>query len=289
MSASTSSPAADYVATDLHGHTFFSDAIASPEEYVRFRKERRLEVIALSDHDTFAGVPRAHAEAKRLGLTLVPAMETTSFIHFGEERAEQIHVLAYFPPALLDDGGLERTFLFRRAQTLHERWRAFHLAWLRSLPEDDQAALGTDELEACSPLEFPGLQLLINRVVERRQALYSAFHKHHVRFWTEDRELFGWSPEEMIEQIRADGALDVVAHPVRVRDKERMERVLEHASGLEAYTSRHRADIAERFRAYAEERGKHWTASSDDHQQGVYLRPPVGTPRRTVERILAGA
>jgi predicted metal-dependent phosphoesterase TrpH len=57
-----------------------------------------MEVIAVSDHDTFAAVPRAAEAARALGVTLVPAMEVTSLIHFGTASAEQVLVLASFPP-----------------------------------------------------------------------------------------------------------------------------------------------------------------------------------------------
>ena len=114
-----------------------------------------------------------------------------------------------------------------------------------------------------------------------RRPLVDAFLKHHVRFWTEDRALFGWSPEEMIETIRADGAIDVVAHPNRVRDTARMAKVLELAQGVEVYTSRHSETIAARFLDYASTHRKLWTASTDDHQhfrQLPYRKPPSGTP-----------
>ena len=57
----------------------------------------------------------------------------------------------------------------------------------------------------------------------------------------------------------ADGALDVVAHPARIRDKARMDRVIDGAQGIEVYTSRHKAEIAAGFRARAEASGKHWS------------------------------
>ena len=47
--------------------------------------------------------------------------------------------------------------------------------------------------------------------------------------------------------------------------------------------------IAAGFRERAERTGQHWTASADDHGHVTYVRPPDGTPVRTVERILAGA
>jgi hypothetical protein len=277
------------VATDLHGHTMYSDGRVTPEAYVQFRAGLGLEVIAVSDHDTFAAVPAATAAAAEQGVTLVPAMEVTTFLQFGTARAEQIHVLAYFPPSVMADGGLGRTRLGARAVACNRAWKRFVIAWLDSLPVEESWFLDPDRaLRASDGTEFPALQSFLELVMARNPRVYDGFRRHHVAFWETDRELFGWTPEQAIEVIRADGALDIVAHPVRVRDKARMDQVLAHASGWEVYTSRHRHTIAAEFRALAEDRGKHWTASSDDHQHGEYIRPPDGTPRRTVERILAG-
>ena len=278
------------VATDLHGHTRLSDGRAEPEDYVAFRAELGLEVIAVSDHDTFAAVPRAATAATALGITLVPAMEVTSFIHFGTPRAEQIHILAYFPPGRALDGSLGDTALGARAVAVSRRWRELCLAWLTALPEEQRWYIDPEgTLAALRGTEFPQLQDFLNLVFDRNRLVYQDFIRYHVQFWNEGDELFGWTPEQAIECIRGDGGLDVVAHPVRVRDKARMERVIAAASGIEVYTSRHRHDIAAKFRVQAEELGKHWTASADDHGHVKYVRPPEGTPRRTVDRILAGA
>lgn len=278
------------IPTDLHGHTRLSDGRAEPEHYVAFRAELGMQVIAVSDHDTFAAVPRAAMAAGELGVTLVPAMEVTSFIHFGTPKAEQIHVLAYFPPGRALDGSLGDTRLGARAVAVSRRWRELCLAWLTELPEEHRYFLDPDRtLAELRGTEFPQLQDFLNLIFDRNRAVYEDFIRHHVRFWEADRELFGWTPEQAIECIRGDGGLDVVAHPNRVRDRARMDRVIEAASGIEVYTSRHKADIAAAFRARAEATGKHWTASADDHGHVTYVRPPDGTPRRTVDRILAGA
>jgi hypothetical protein len=274
------------VPTDLHGHTRLSDGRAEPEDYVQFRAELGMEVIAVSDHDTFAAVPRAAEAARALGVTLVPAMEVTSFIHFGTERAEQVHVLAYFPPG----HALERTRLGARAVEVCRRWRELCLAWLTELPEEQRWYLDPDRaLGGLHGTEFPQLQDFLNLVLARNRVVYQDFVRFHVRFWEADRELFGWTPEEAMETIRADGGLDVIAHPARVRDKTRMDRAIDRASGIEVYTSRHKEPIAAAFRARAEASGQHWTASADDHGHVTYVRPPDGTPVRTIERILAGA
>ncbi|MDI1481961.1 PHP domain-containing protein [Polyangium sp. y55x31] len=275
--------------TDLHGHTLFSDGRATPEAYVDFRREIGMRVIAVADHDVLAAVPRAARAAADVGLMFLPALEVTSFLHFGTGRAEQFHVLAYFPPRFSVLPLLRQTALFRRGERVQAKWKAFVLAWMEGITEEARRAIDPEgAFEALAPADFPALQSMLDRVASRT-TLFPAFRDHHVRFWEEDRELFGWTPEEAIDCIRQDGALDVVAHPGRYRDKERTHAVLRRASGIEVYTSRHKSEVAESFRAFAEEHKKCWTASSDDHQNARYVRPAAGTPVATIERILGRA
>jgi hypothetical protein len=155
--------------------------------------------------------------------------------------------------------------------------------------EDREAIDPGGELERLAAPAFPALQAMIDRVVARRRDLFATFRDHHVRFWEEGsaaRALFGWTPDECIDAIRADGALDIVAHPARYRDKEATRAILERASGLEVYTSRHKPEVATEWRTFAVERRKLWTASADDHQNARYVRPPCGTPVATLERLL---
>ena len=51
---------------------------------------QRFDVIAITDHDLFAGVRRAAAAIAqtRASMILVPAAEITSFLHFGCAEAE---------------------------------------------------------------------------------------------------------------------------------------------------------------------------------------------------------
>ena len=215
------------IAADLHGHTRFSDGRASPEEDIEFRRSIGMRLCAVADHDVLTAIPSAAMAARRAGVWFLPAVEVTSFLHFGTPEAEQFHVLAYYPPAFVQPARLLRTALYARGQRLQQRWKAFVLDWLATLDKNDQVALDPDDtLEAMSDEEFPALQSMIDRISARKCDLSNAFRLHHVKFWETDRELFGWTPEEAMEAIRADGAFDVVAHPGRYRDKPRTEKAL---------------------------------------------------------------
>jgi 3',5'-nucleoside bisphosphate phosphatase len=278
-----------FVATDLHGHTFYSDGRATPEEYVEFRRQLGFKAIAIADHDVLAAVRRGAAASEQAGMLFLPALEVTAHLHYGASGEEQFHVLAYYPHHVLQGPALEQKRLYKRGLLVQERWKELAMGWLSKLPAEDREALDPEgELEKLAPGDFPALQSMILRIVERRRPLFEAFRDFHVLFWHSDgpnKDLFGWSPEEAIEEIQADGAVDVVAHPTRYRDKDRTLAVIDHARGVEVYTSRHKAEVAAYFREIAETKGKYWTSSSDDHQNARYIRPPCGTPVRTLERI----
>lgn len=288
-----------FVATDLHGHTLHSDGRATPEEYVEFRRSIGMKAISIADHDLMAGVRAGALAAERSGMLFLPALEVTAHINYGQSGEEQFHVLAYYPHAVLEGYQLEEKVLYRRGVTVQRRWKELVLAWMNEQSAEDREALGYAELEALPPGLFPALQSTILRIVdrspsgpplteERRVGLFESFRERHITFWSSEgpnKDLFGWTPEEAMEAIRNDGATDVVAHPTRYRDKERTMKALDEASGIEVYTSRHKAEVAATFRELAETKRKHWTSSSDDHQNAPYARPPCGTPLRTIERI----
>jgi 3',5'-nucleoside bisphosphate phosphatase len=283
-----------FVATDLHGHTYHSDGRATPEEYVEHRRALGMKAIAISDHDVMAGVRDGAMAAARAGMLFVPALEVTAHLHYGTTDEEQFHILAYYPSDVVEGFSLERKRLYQRGHLVQVRWKELVLDWASRLSSEDRDALGIGEIEALPPPRFPALQSMILRIVERgledsrKTALFESFRVHHISFWSSagpNRDLFGWTPEECIEAIRDDGAVDVVAHPARYRDKERTLAVLDYARGIEVYTSRHKPEVASYYRAIAEAKRKYWTASSDDHQNAVYMRPASGTPLTTVERI----
>lgn len=278
-----------FVSTDLHGHTYYSDGRATPEEYVEFRRNLGMKAIAIADHDVLAAVRQGAAAADRAGMLFIPALEVTAHLHYGQSGEEQFHVLAYYPHDVVEGFQLENKQFYQRGLMVQTRWKELVLEWMRKLPAEDREALDPEgELEKLPPPLFPALQSMILRIIEKRRPLFEAFRDHHVLFWHSDgpnKDLFGWTPEEAIDAIQADGAVDVIAHPTRYRDKERTLKVIEHARGVEVYTSRHKAEVAAYFRELAESKGKYWTSSSDDHQNARYIRPPCGTPLRTLERI----
>lgn len=76
---------------DLHVHTTASDGMFSPVEVVRMAKAKGLQGIAVTDHDTVAGVEEARACGQESGLVVIPGVEISTVAN-----GQDIHVLGYF-------------------------------------------------------------------------------------------------------------------------------------------------------------------------------------------------
>ncbi len=85
---------------DLHVHSNCSDGRMSPAELVAYAREKGAYAMALTDHDTVAGLPEALAAGNRLGIRIVPGLEISS-----TWKGHDLHILGlgidYEHPGLL--------------------------------------------------------------------------------------------------------------------------------------------------------------------------------------------
>jgi predicted metal-dependent phosphoesterase TrpH len=111
---------------DLHAHSDRSDGTFTPQELVRLAAERELDVVALTDHDTTAGLDEAIATGRVVGVQVVPGVEFSA-----EHLGTSVHVLCYWPD--VDDAGLReelrrlRDSRLRRGELMVEKLQALGL------------------------------------------------------------------------------------------------------------------------------------------------------------------
>lgn len=112
---------------DLHLHSTASDGEFPPDEVVRRAAKAGLRTIALTDHDTLAGVPVARRCAESAGVRVISGCEFSVEASWGE-----MHLLAFF---LSDDDPAVQAFLSEqrrgratRARAIVERLNALGVA-----------------------------------------------------------------------------------------------------------------------------------------------------------------
>lgn len=86
---------------DLHTHTTASDGTLTPRELVQLGVKVGLKALAVTDHDTVAGLPEALAAGKELGLEVIPGCELSA----GEGKRSMHIVGLWLPenPTILQD------------------------------------------------------------------------------------------------------------------------------------------------------------------------------------------
>jgi 3',5'-nucleoside bisphosphate phosphatase len=75
---------------DLHTHSSVSDGTDTPAQLVAKARDVGLDVVGLTDHDTFDGLDEAVAAGERLGVQVVRGMELSC-----SRQGSSVHVLAY--------------------------------------------------------------------------------------------------------------------------------------------------------------------------------------------------
>jgi hypothetical protein len=111
---------------DLHTHTNRSDGTFAPAELVRRAAEMGLDVLAVTDHDTTAGLDEAAAAGAETGIDVVPGVELSA-----ELDGTSVHVLCYWMdadhPGLQAELGRLRDERFRRGELMVEKLQGLGL------------------------------------------------------------------------------------------------------------------------------------------------------------------
>lgn len=76
---------------DLHVHTTASDGALTPTQVVQRAARLGLTVLAITDHDSVAGIPEARAAGAACGVEIIPGVEINTDVPGAEA-----HVLGYF-------------------------------------------------------------------------------------------------------------------------------------------------------------------------------------------------
>lgn len=79
---------------NMHMHSRYSDGSLWPESIVKLAKQQKIELLALTDHDTFGGTEEFLETCKTLDIKSFPAVEIDCVIPELQYKSE---ILAYFP------------------------------------------------------------------------------------------------------------------------------------------------------------------------------------------------
>lgn len=259
---------------DLHTHSQASDGMNTPSQNIKLAVEAGLGAIAVTDHDTVAGVAEALEAGKSYDIEVIAGVEIST-----REDNKDIHILGYYL-------NTEDPQLLERLQGLREVRDNRNVQILQKL-RDLGVEITMDEViqqlgRELMPDESIGRPHMADVLVAKGYAvdLKDAFNK----YLAEGAAAYVSPPRitasDAAVWIREANGVPVMAHPGIYGDDTLVERILDNSSiaGLEVYHSDHSPEDEQRYLEIAQRRDLIVTGGSDYHgeRQGKVFHGPLG-------------
>jgi predicted metal-dependent phosphoesterase TrpH len=221
---------------DLHCHSTASDGTCSPTEVVQLAKQAGLSALALTDHDTVAGVAEAAAAAKAVGIDFLPGIEISAeYPHPGT-----MHILGYGVDPNSETLKSLTTTLIAGRDNRNPRI----IAKLQELG----VSITMDEVEKEAGGQVVG-RPHIAAILFRKgyvSSIKEAFNKYLAQgapaYFDKER----LTPKQALSLIRQSGGLPVLAHAIQLRTDNdgQLDRVVKDLvdlglAGIEVFHSDH--------------------------------------------------
>lgn len=217
---------------DLHTHSIFSDGTYTPEQLLEEAQQRNLSAIALTDHNTVAGLPDFLSAANGKTVEAVPGVEFTT-----DYNGTELHILALYL----------KTEYFGQVMDLMEDYN-----YRKDLSNADLVSklnragyqIDYEKIKASTPLgqvnrALIAAELLKFGYVDSVQDAFQRLLRPKCGYYVPPRQ---YTPREILGFIQDLGAVSVWAHPYLSLKEDAVRPVLQEMvpqglMGMEVYYS----------------------------------------------------
>lgn len=244
---------------DLHTHSSCSDGSMTPTELVAHAAERGISAVALSDHDTVAGIDEALEAGKEYGVEIVPAIE------FSVQSATETHILGFYidHKSELLQNALEKINAVRLQRTVNT---------CKNL-QDLGFEVTMEEALAIAPSGLIGRAHFARILMEKGyvQSVKEGFDKYLANGRPAYDGTQALTAEEAVRLINDLNGVAFVAHPhlIRLNDADLRKFLLSLKDvglcGIEGYYNEYTPEMQEYFQTLARELGLEICGGTDFH------------------------
>jgi predicted metal-dependent phosphoesterase TrpH len=253
---------------DLHTHSTVSDGSDPPAEVVARAAAAGCTALALTDHDSVAGLPEAAEAAAAASIILVPGCEVSCVgpVPAGTDAASSAHVLVYFAGG--DGGPLDEELAALRRDRHRRNMALIDRLQQLGVPVRYEAVVaragheeGVGRPHVAAELVALGAAEDVDDAFDRWLGTGRPAHVPKARL----------VPAEVADVARRAGGVAVLAHPLSLglstAELERFVASLAQAgfAGIEAVYGRYRPDERRGLERLAARHGLVATGGSDYH------------------------
>ena len=256
------------IRVDLHLHTNYSDGDLSPDELIHLAKKNKLDLIAITDHDTITGLKNIH---NRDNIDIINGIEFSCKVDKG-----RLHLLGYN----IDINNKE---LNEKLNELRDNSLNTLLSLIVQLKVDYGIVFKYDDIKdlinSNHHLGRPDLAKLLIKY-DYVKEVQEAFDKYLNDSYDKIRGTNKWlTYKEAIELIVNSGGIPILAHPksLKLENKELLLLLKDMVNcglkGIEVYHSSHNIDDIKIYENISNELNLLISGGSDYH--GVITKPNI--------------
>lgn len=245
---------------DLHIHTFYSDGTMSPQEVVRDAKEKNLEIIAITDHNTVESYGDFQKECEKNNIVGIKGVELDCAY-----ENKVLHILAY---DFEDNEELFKIINNAKKELLETSIRLIDKMSKKynNISNEDYEAYEYDRRKG----GWKGIHYLLDRGIT--SGLFEGV-KYYKEYNCEHEQFNFPKVEEVCAAIKKAGGYSVLAHPCNWfsdLSKDKLREILRDLkikglNGVECYYPANSKEMTEICVEFCIENDMLITAGSDGH------------------------
>lgn len=246
---------------DLHLHSTASDGKLSPKDLVLWAKNRGLETIALTDHDTVSGIDEAKEECKKQGINFVVGIELSSFGKF------ETHILGY-------NFDYQNPNFLSELEVIKKRRIARNILLKEKLEEFGMKLDINPQKYGIGRMHF-AREMVEKGYVKTINSAFDQYLGSNGKAYIKSQKI---TPFEAVELIKKYGGVAVIAHPKRFLQDKNLADFVDGLTdfglmGLEVYYPNHNETDTAKLKNVALSKNLIMTGGSDFHGDEVFRYP----------------
>ncbi|WP_372637108.1 PHP domain-containing protein [Fodinibius sp.] len=241
---------------DLHIHTRASDGHMSPADVVQQAIKHKLEIIAITDHDTLKGYRKAQeAAAKTEEIRLLPGIEITA-----DFNGRECHLLAYcFDP---DHPSI------RQLTRDHYQSRLKRARWIIGQLSRKGFDIDIEEVKAEAFGGNIGRPHIAEVLLDK--GYVGSFKEAFIRYLSDQKlgPIYNeyYTHHQVIDTIKEAGGAVIIAHPGKLYTNRELQQLVEAGvDGIETIHPSHNYKTQKRIEKFADRHRLLITGGSDFH------------------------
>jgi 3',5'-nucleoside bisphosphate phosphatase len=241
---------------DLHLHTTASDGVYSPRQLVEKARNAGLLTIAITDHDTLAGVEEAIRAGLEFGITVIPGIEIST-----KYNGKSVDILGY---------GVSMNHDLKHVLTQIRKERDSRAIRIIKKFEDIGMPITMEDVKKFSKRNIVARPHIAAAVVNKGYAenTQEVFEKYLADGKPCAVDKFILTPNEGINLIHRAGGKAVLAHPKLIGDDNLVIELFKLPfDGIEVWHRKHGEEDVKTYKELAVNHGLCMTGGSDFHKE----------------------